>query len=86
MNLVASEEALRLDVADNGSGFDLDDLHEGMGLVNVRDRVEALGGVVSVSSDPGQGTIVSVEIPLDGEDEEREQTSTNLVAMAWLTR
>jgi signal transduction histidine kinase len=37
---------------------------EGSGLVGLKDRVEALGGRLSVQSPPGAGTSVQVELPL----------------------
>jgi signal transduction histidine kinase len=33
-------------------------------LIGLRDRVEALGGSVQVSSRPGEGTVIAVELPL----------------------
>jgi signal transduction histidine kinase len=36
----------------------------GHGLINLRDRLQALGGDASVSSSPGAGTRVSGHIPL----------------------
>jgi signal transduction histidine kinase len=40
---------------------------QGSGLVGLKDRVEALGGRISVSSEPGAGTALNVELPL-GDD------------------
>lgn len=63
--LQVTTEVLTLEVSDDGTGFDTDSHHEGMGLTNTRDRVEAVGGEMLVSSSPGKGTSVSVEVPLD---------------------
>jgi signal transduction histidine kinase len=51
----------RLDVADDGSGFDqgMAGREEGTGLMNMRDRLDAVGGRVTVSSEVGRGTTVS---------------------------
>jgi signal transduction histidine kinase len=40
------------------------DLTKGSGLVGLKDRVEALGGRLSVQSPPGAGTTVRAEVPL----------------------
>jgi signal transduction histidine kinase len=40
----------------------------GSGLSGLRDRVEALGGSLSLNSPPGQGTMVGVELPIIGGD------------------
>jgi signal transduction histidine kinase len=35
------------------------------GLVNVRDRIEAVGGTVAVTSASSPGTIVSIRVPIE---------------------
>jgi len=54
---------LRLSVRDDGDGGA--DPIRGSGLVGLKDRVEALGGTISVQSPLGAGTSVDVELPLD---------------------
>jgi signal transduction histidine kinase len=39
----------------------------GSGLIGLTDRVQALGGTLTVVSPPGRGTTIRVELPLDGE-------------------
>jgi signal transduction histidine kinase len=56
---------LSVEVRDDGIGFDRAEVEPGVGLLNVRDRVEALGGDLAVSSVEGVGTTLSVMIPLD---------------------
>lgn len=51
-------------VADDGRGFDVSAIHDGMGLTNVRSRAAALGATVQVDSAPGKGTTVSLECPV----------------------
>jgi signal transduction histidine kinase len=53
---------LLLSISDDGIGGA--DLAAGSGLVGVRDRVEALGGVLSLRSPRGGGTSVEIELPL----------------------
>jgi signal transduction histidine kinase len=54
---------LRIAVQDNGTGGA--DPNRGTGLVGLKDRVEALGGRLTVRSLPGTGTTVQAEIPVD---------------------
>jgi signal transduction histidine kinase len=61
----AVEDVLRLSVCDDGDGGA--DPARGSGLVGLKDRVEALGGTISVKSPLGAGTSVDVELPLDDE-------------------
>jgi signal transduction histidine kinase len=41
------------------------DAAKGSGLVCLNDRLEALGGRMTISSQPGSGTSLHVEIPLE---------------------
>jgi len=54
---------VRLSVTDNGVGGA--DPEAGSGLVGLRDRVEALGGDLRISSAPGHGTAVRATIPIE---------------------
>ncbi|MGB9723739.1 MAG: sensor histidine kinase [Chloroflexia bacterium] len=59
-------EALRLEVADDGCGFDPEQVRRegrGMGLRTMRERAEILGGTFQVASRPGSGTRVTVQVP-----------------------
>ena len=64
INLGQTRNSLRFEVRDDGSGFTRDD-HDGRGLRNMHDRIEACGGHLTVESEPGHGTRVigSVERP-----------------------
>jgi signal transduction histidine kinase len=53
---------VRLSIDDDGVGGA--DPSRGSGLVGLRDRVEAIGGTLKVQSPPGDGTHVTVELPL----------------------
>ncbi len=53
-----------LEIDDDGSGFDVDETHTGMGLGNLRDRVESMGGKFSLVSAPNEGTTVTALLPL----------------------
>jgi len=58
---------LRMVVADDGVGFDPERLptpgvNQGWGLIIMRERAEAVGGVFSIESRPGSGTRLIVEV------------------------
>jgi signal transduction histidine kinase len=55
---------LTLRVADNGTGFDVDKVNRGMGLLNMGERVRRLGGELSIESIEGTGTTVSIRLPV----------------------
>ena len=64
-------DELRFDVADDGPGFDSSGTHEGTGLQNMRDRLGALDGRLSIVTEPGQGTVVSGSVPLRADEDLR---------------
>jgi signal transduction histidine kinase len=53
---------LHLSIRDDGVGGA--DPAGGSGLIGLRDRAEALGGSLEVSSPPGEGTLILVQLPL----------------------
>jgi signal transduction histidine kinase len=55
-------DELRFDVGDDGAGFDAGRVN-GTGLQNMRDRLGALGGSLTVRTAPGEGTLVSGRVP-----------------------
>jgi signal transduction histidine kinase len=58
----AADSVVRLSIHDDGSGGA--DPRRGSGLVGLRDRVEALGGTLEITSPAGQGTSLRAEIPI----------------------
>jgi len=56
--------AFRLTISDDGVGFDQTQPTAGQGLGNMRERVGALGGRLDVTSARGEGTRLTVELPL----------------------
>jgi signal transduction histidine kinase len=54
---------LRFEVRDDGPGFSVDEA-AGAGLVNMRDRIAAVGGELEIRSSPGAGTAVVGTIPV----------------------
>jgi hypothetical protein len=57
---------LVLEVRDDGRGFDVAETAAGMGLRNMRDRLQPLGGSLEVESTAGSGSRVTARLPLVG--------------------
>jgi signal transduction histidine kinase len=60
--VAADGDALRVEIRDDGRGGA--DPAGGSGLLGLKDRVEAIGGTMRLTSPPGAGTSLSVELPL----------------------
>jgi signal transduction histidine kinase len=62
-----ADSTLRLSIQDDGIGGA--DFRKGSGLIGLKDRVEALGGQLKVTSQPGSGTSLDIAIRLDDDVE-----------------
>ena len=59
-------EGARISIADDGKGFDAEEAAtRGLGMLSMRERARALGGRLEVSTAPGEGTVISLELASD---------------------
>jgi PAS domain S-box-containing protein len=67
VTLAARDGALELQVQDDGRGFDQAAAREGYsyGLLGMTERARLIGGSLRIDSRPGEGTTVSIHIPLE---------------------
>jgi signal transduction histidine kinase len=63
VSLRSDERGLILSVMDDGVGFDIASEDQGNGLASMRSRAERLGARFDISSRPGKGTTVQLEVP-----------------------
>jgi signal transduction histidine kinase len=54
---------LTIRIEDDGGGFAQAPGRDGLGLTNIRDRIAAVSGTVSITSMPGRGTVVAAALP-----------------------
>ncbi len=72
VHLARRPAALRVEVRDNGEGFDVSREaasmgdHGGFGLFSIRERLRVLGGTIGISSSPGRGAVFTLDVPLAG--------------------
>ena len=60
-----NDEAIEVIVADDGGGFDPDTAERSFGLVGMQERVSLAGGSLNIDSEPGRGTRVRADLPLN---------------------
>ena len=70
ISVVKEKDGISATIEDNGRGFDTSKAaaFEGMGLKNIRTRMEYLKGTVDIDSAPGRGTVVALFVPLAKEE------------------
>ena len=66
ISLVGKNDTIRLTIMDNGRGFDPGRVKgkQGLGLDSMKERAYLIGGDFSLKSQPGQGTVIEVLVPL----------------------
>jgi two-component system NarL family sensor kinase len=66
ISILIEQHEITATIEDNGQGFDTNDRNkfEGIGLKNIRTRIEYLKGTVDFDSSPGKGTLVAMHVPL----------------------
>ena len=76
IELAGEPATVTLTVSDDGKGFVINGVPSaGLGLISMRERVEAVGGVLEVQPAPASGTRLRVTVPLRVPDTSAEVTS-----------
>lgn len=71
IQIQSTEQGLSLALQDNGTGFQVGANRAGFGLQGMRERVAALGGTLSILSEPGAGCCISLSLPLSDNGDNR---------------
>jgi signal transduction histidine kinase len=64
VSLAFEENDLVMRVSDNGKGFDISNFTGGLGLNNIQERAELIGGSIEIDSSPGKGTVSTLRVTL----------------------
>jgi signal transduction histidine kinase len=68
VELAANRGEMLLRITDDGMGFDTSQEAAGLGLASMRERVQAIGGCIDISSFPKSGTRIEVRLRLSRDD------------------
>ena len=80
VDLCQEEESILLVVQDDGIGFSesgFSNAFGSLGLLGMKERAQFCGGDMQISSSPGNGTTVTVRVPVDIPRAERSETCTS---------
>lgn len=64
VHLVFDPQTIRMELRDDGRGFDPAKRYDGFGLLGIKERVESMGGELTVRSAPGGGSATYLMLPL----------------------
>ena len=64
LQLSTVDDQLNLIYEDNGKGFDLSHYQPGMGITNIRHRLEKWHGTIEIDAQPNRGTITILTVPI----------------------
>ena len=65
VSLYGREDFVEATIQDDGVGFDTEDPeHRGLGLLGMEERARELDGKITIVSNPGKGTLLTLELPI----------------------
>jgi PAS domain S-box-containing protein len=76
VDLDGTAGTVQLTVSDLGVGFDADDAinYRGLGLISMRERLQLVGGEISIKSQPGRGTTIHARVPFSSSSNSQSMT------------
>jgi signal transduction histidine kinase len=95
VELKETPSALYAQIKDNGQGFNVDEVMNNyekrgsLGMVNLRERAELIGGELTMKSVPGHGTRITIFVPKEQAERQKRRGTTgelNLPAHMLLTK
>lgn len=69
LNFSSNETHLIIDIKDNGVGFDVQKSKKGIGIKNIRSRVQKLNGTLEILSAIGKGSQLNINVPIDNKND-----------------
>ncbi len=75
VHLHQKRDSITLSVSDDGRGMPTDSRYSGFGIKGITERTDALNGKLSIFSEPGFGTRIEINIPLEAEYLEDAESS-----------
>ncbi len=64
IHLNKHEDSIKLLFEDDGKGFDMQKSKKGIGLTNIKSRLESLSGTIRIDAFPNRGTVIDIDIPI----------------------
>ncbi|MDO1500886.1 histidine kinase [Winogradskyella maritima] len=65
VDLTYAQDAIKIEVSDNGKGFNIADIEQGAGLINMKERAKLIGADYELNSRLNMGTTLKINFPLN---------------------
>ncbi|MBI1880534.1 MAG: GAF domain-containing sensor histidine kinase [Chloroflexi bacterium] len=88
VQLTETASAIYTVIKDDGKGFDVNQVMSNyeqrgsLGMINLRERTELIGGELSIRSAPGNGTRITVQIPKEQSERLKKRNSTGTLSLS----
>ena len=82
IEIAFNKKEVRLQIKDDGKGFDVRKVRRGVGLIGMRERAKEIGGKFTLNSKPGKGTRVEITVPTFSHAASRGFSMTKKVPLA----
>ena len=63
-DVIESDDTLYIHIKDDGVGFDVKEARQGLGLKNIKKRVESFKGMIHIETEKGLGTEIKIRLPI----------------------
>jgi signal transduction histidine kinase len=74
IHIAFQESTLTILIQDDGGGFRLEHAPSGNGLVNMKRRMEDIGGICTMESEPGKGTVIRLRLVIAAQSNDRSSS------------
>ena len=71
VSISVRHQRLRIQLRDAGRGFDPNVAGSGIGLPGMAERARLIGGRLTINAAPGEGTTISISVPMPQEQESK---------------
>lgn len=88
VQLTETATAIYTVIKDDGVGFDVDQVMNNyeqrgsLGMINLKERTELIGGELSIRSAPGQGTRITIQVPKEHSERLKKRNTTGQLSLS----
>lgn len=88
VQLTETSTAIYTVIRDDGQGFEVDGVMNNyeqrgsLGMINLKERTQLIGGELNIRSAPGQGTRITIQVPKEQSERMKKRNTTGALAVA----